>query len=152
MAEARKLANKQRHKQAVAERCAHRAKLIAAKPKKWWAAKARDAFHKWVRQRDAALPCVSCHVTEAKWDAGHFRSVGAQPALRFEPLNVHKQCAQCNQKKAGNSIEYRIRLVQRIGADKVAWLEQEHQPRKYTIPELQAIEAKYKALCKGLTQ
>lgn len=138
--EARKAAQAKRQ-----EAREHRKKLLAIKPRKWWAAKARDAFHKWIRLRDRDLPCVSCPAVEAKWDAGHYRSVGAQPALRFEPLNVHKQCAQCNQKKSGNGIEYGIRLAQRIGADKLAWLEQEHAPKKYTIPELQAIEAEYKA-------
>jgi hypothetical protein len=51
-------------------------------------------FNEWIRLRDAALPCVSCgRHHEGQYHAGHYRTVGANPELRFEPLNVHKQCA-----------------------------------------------------------
>jgi hypothetical protein len=47
-------------------------------------------------------------------------------------------------------VEYRIRLVQRIGAEKVAWLEGLHPPCKYTVEEIKAIKAKYRAMTKEL--
>jgi hypothetical protein len=46
--------------------------------------------------------------------------------------------------KSGNIVEYRIRLVQKIGADKVAWLEGPHEPKRYTIDDLKAITADYR--------
>ena len=102
--------------------------------------------------RDKDEPCISCgryHV--GKYDAGHYRSVGACPELRFCELNVHKQCVPCNQHKSGNVIEYRINLVNKIGADKVTWLErQDQEPKKYTVEECKAIIAYYKAKCKEL--
>lgn len=111
----------------------------------------QQAFNEWVRHRDAALPCVSCgRHHEGKYDAGHYRTVGSNPALRFEPLNCHKQCVPCNQHKSGNVIEYRLELVRRIGIDKVEWLEGPHEPQKYTIEELKALTAKYRALTREL--
>lgn len=72
------------------------------------------------------------------------------PALRFEELNVHKQCVPCNQHKAGNIVEYRIRLVERIGLALVEWLEQDHPPAKFTIEDAQRIKAHYKQKLKEL--
>lgn len=114
---------------------------------------AQAAVNEYVRLRDAHLPCISCDsmpndndlITGSRWDAGHYRSVGACPELRFEPLNIHRQCVKCNRNLSGNAVEYRIRLVQRIGADKVAWLEGPHQPRKYTVEEIKTIKAEYRA-------
>ncbi|RMN71673.1 Prophage PssSM-02, NinG family rap recombination protein [Pseudomonas syringae] len=111
----------------------------------------QQAFNEWVRYRDASLPCVSCgRHHEGKYDAGHYRTVGSNPALRFEPLNCHKQCVPCNQHKSGNVVEYRLELVRRIGIVNVEWLEGPHEPQKYSIDELKALTAKYRALTKEL--
>ena len=119
---------------------------------------AQAAVNEYVRLRDAHPPCISCDstpndndlMTGSRWDAGHYRSVGACPELRFEPLNIHRQCVKCNRNLSGNAVEYRIRLVQRIGAEKVAWLEGLHAPCKYTVDEIKAIKAKYRAMTKEL--
>lgn len=119
---------------------------------------AQAAVNEYVRLRDAHLPCISCDstpndndlMTGSRWDAGHYRSVGACPELRFEPLNIHRQCVKCNRNLAGNSVEYRIRLVLRIGADKVAWLEGPHAPRKYEVEQIKAIKAEYRAKIREL--
>ncbi|MCP1446415.1 hypothetical protein J3D54_005547 [Pseudomonas sp. GGS8] len=108
-------------------------------------------FNEWIRLRDAALPCVSCgRHHEGQYHAGHYRTVGANPELRFEPLNVWKQCAPCNNHKSGDIVNYRIELVKRIGADKVDWLEGPHEPKRYTIEELKTIKAEYRAKTKEL--
>ncbi|MDN6861923.1 MULTISPECIES: recombination protein NinG [Pseudomonas] len=119
---------------------------------------AQAAVNEYVRLRDAHLPCISCDstpndsdlMTGSRWDAGHYRSVGACPELRFEPLNIHRQCVKCNRNLSGNAVEYRIRLVQRIGAEKVAWLEGLHPACKYTVEEIKAIKAKYRAMSREL--
>jgi len=108
-------------------------------------------FNEWIRLRDAALPCVSCgRHHEGQYHAGHYRTVGANPELRFEPLNVWKQCAPCNNHKSGDIVNYRIELVKRIGTDKVDWLEGSHEPKRYTIEELKTIKAKYRAKTREL--
>ncbi|WP_339506263.1 recombination protein NinG [Pseudomonas sp. EA_15y_Pfl1_P102] len=119
---------------------------------------AQAAVNEYVRLRDAHLPCISCDstpndndlMTGSRWDAGHYRSVGACPELRFEPLNIHRQCVKCNRNLSGNAVEYRIRLVQRIGAEKVAWLEGLHPACKYTVDEIKAIKAVYREKAREL--
>ncbi len=121
---------------------------------------AQALFNEFIRLRDAGQPCISCDslpndhdlITGSRWDAGHYRSVGACPELRFEPLNVHRQCVKCNRNLSGNAVEYRIRLVHRIGADQVTFLEGPHPPRKYTIEDLKAIKAEYRAKLKQLKE
>ncbi|WP_085731220.1 MULTISPECIES: recombination protein NinG [unclassified Pseudomonas] len=119
---------------------------------------AQAAVNEYVRLRDAHLPCISCDsmpsdsdlITGSRWDAGHYRSVGACPELRFEPLNIHRQCVKCNRNLSGNAVEYRIRLVLRIGAETLAWLEGPHEPRKYTVEEIKTIKAEYRAKNRAL--
>ena len=119
---------------------------------------AQAAVNEFIRLRDAHLACISCDslpndydlMTGSRWDAGHYRSVGACPELRFEPLNIHRQCVKCNRNLSGNAVEYRIRLVLRIGADKVDWLEGSHPARKYTVDEIKAIKADYRAKTREL--
>ncbi|VVO05702.1 hypothetical protein PS834_03038 [Pseudomonas fluorescens] len=111
----------------------------------------QHAFNAWVRARDADLPCISCgRHHEGQYHAGHYRTVGANPELRFEPLNAWKQCAPCNNHLSGNLINYRISLLQRIGEEKVAWLEGPHQAKKHTVEELKAMTAEYRAKTKEL--
>lgn len=119
---------------------------------------AQAAVNEYVRLRDAHLPCISCDstpndndlMTGSRWDAGHYRSVGACPELRFEPINIHRQCVKCNRNLSGNAVEYRIRLLVRIGAEQVAWIEGPHEARKYTVEDLKAIKAHYRALIREL--
>ncbi len=53
--------------------------------------------------------------------------------------------------RSGNIAEYRIRLIKKIGLDKVEWLEGPHEPAKYTIDDLKELIVKYKAKCKELS-
>lgn len=78
-------------------------------------ADAQAVFNRSICARAEALRCISCgqHHTDVR-DAGHDRSDGAQPALRFHEDDTHKQCVPCNQHKGGNAIEYRIALRTRI--------------------------------------
>ena len=109
------------------------------------------AFNAWVRARDAELPCISCgRHHQGKYDAGHYRTVGSNPALRFEPLNCHRQCSPCNTQLSGNIVNYRIELVRRIGAEAVEWLEGPHEAKKYTVEELKAMTAEYRAKTREL--
>ena len=111
----------------------------------------QQAFNAWVRERDANLPCISCgRHHQGKYDAGHYRTVGSNPALRFEPLNCHRQCSPCNTQLSGNIVNYRIALVKRIGAEAVDWLEGPHEAKKYTVEELKAMTTDYRAKTREL--
>lgn len=128
----------------------HREAKIKAKTARDYLPLAQAAFNKYIRLRDADRPCISCGVTYGKWNAGHYRSVGSNPALRFEPLNNHKQCVQCNQSKSGNAVEYRIGLIARVGQEAVDFLDGPHEPKHYTIDDLKEIKAKYTVMAKEL--
>lgn len=135
------------------ERKAIREAKEKIKPRAAYMKETQSVFNAWVRARDADQPCISCgRHHQGKYDAGHFRSVGSNPALRFEPLNCHKQCVPCNQHKSGNAIEYRIGLVARIGAEAVACLEGPHKPKRYSIEDLKAIKAEYRQKLRELKE
>jgi hypothetical protein len=112
---------------------------------------AQSAFNAFIRLRDVLLPCVSCgrHHT-GQYHAGHYRSRGAHPELRFEELNCHKQCAPCNNHLSGNISNYRPALIVKIGQAKLDWIEGPHEVKKYTCAELKEIELLYKQKLKGL--
>lgn len=134
------------------ERAEHRAAKEKIKTLSDYAKAAQDAFNAWVRERDYFEPCISCGTTaDVQYAAGHYRTVGACHELRFEPLNVHKQCNRnCNMGKSGNIVEYRIGLVKRIGADKVEWLEGPHQSKHYSVDDLKALTKHYRAEARRL--
>lgn len=133
------------------ERKVDRERKQSMKTRQDWLREAQAAFNAFIRQRDQDQPCISCgRFHTGSYDAGHYRSVGAAPALRFDEANVHKQCVPCNQHRGGNIVEYRIRLIEKIGRIAVEWLEREPPPAKYTIEDAQRIKALYKQKLKEL--
>lgn len=112
----------------------------------------QQAFNAWIRARDGGHPCISCGTTaDVQYCAGHYRTTGSCPELRFEPLNVHLQCNKnCNLSKSGNILGYRPRLLEKIGAEAVEWLEGPHEAKKYTVEELKAMTADYRAKTREL--
>lgn len=129
---------------------------IRTKPQ--WTKLAQSAFNAYVRLRDADQPCISCGIENppdrygGAWDCGHFKTVGAFPELRFEPLNANRQCKSCNggsgnfsHKARTVTDQYRERLVARIGQANVDWLDGPHAAANYTIDDLKQIIAQYRA-------
>ena len=112
----------------------------------------QQAFNAWIRARDAGQPCISCGTTaDVQYCAGHYRTTAASPELRFEPLNVHLQCNRnCNMGKSGNLLGYRPGLIEKIGIHAVEWLEGPHEPKKYTVEQLKAMTAEYRAKTREL--
>ena len=116
--------------------------------------KAQQAFNRFIRLRDAGKPCISCgrpHDGQANsFDAGHYRSVGAAPSLRFDERNVHGQCKHCNCHLSGNVVMYRQGLVGRIGLAAVEALECDHVVRRYSRDELRDLAALYRRKAREL--
>ena len=136
------------------QRNEHRAAVVKAKPRSYWMKAAQVAFNSYIRARDSIInrPCISCGSFTGKKNAGHYRSVGSTPELRFEPLNCHLQCEKCNSYLSGNLINYRIALIKLIGLNAVEWLESNHPPRNYSIDELKEIRVTYTKKAKELTK
>lgn len=112
---------------------------------------AQVIFNRYIRERDAKEACISCGATNREsWDAGHYRSVGAAPQLRFHEDNCHKQCIPCNQFRSGNAIEFRRGLMERIGEERVVRLETNNAVKKFELTEIKEIKAHYRAKLKEL--
>jgi hypothetical protein len=114
---------------------------------------AQRFFNLFIRTRDANYPCISCNRWHTgQYHAGHYRSVGSAPHLRFNELNCHRQCSVCNNHLSGNQLEYRRGLIAKLGIKAVEQLEADQEPKHYTIEEIQAIKVKYKVLTKQLLE
>lgn len=117
---------------------------------------AQQAFNEYIRARDQAAghPCISSG-KPLDWsgnavDAGHYRSVGSAPHLRFDERNCHAQSKQDNRFLSGNAVDYRIGLIARIGQEAVDALEADQSVRKYTVEQIKGIKAYYRAKTREL--
>ena len=117
---------------------------------------AQQAFNEYIRTRDQAAGhlCISSG-KPLDWsgnavDAGHYRSVGSAPHLRFDERNCHAQSKQDNRFLSGNAVDYRIGLIARIGQEAVDALESDQSVRKYTVDEIKASKAEYRAKTREL--
>ena len=128
----------------------------ALKTRNDWIKETQVAFNAYIRERDKDKPCICCNkpLGEAKhgggYDAGHYRSTGSAPHLRFNEDNCHAQRKYCNQYGAGRAVDYRIGLCKRIGVERVESLEADQLPAKWTIDELKQIKQEYKDKLKRL--
>lgn len=136
-----------------------KAKLEKFKTRAQWIAEAQTPFNAFVRARDAGQPCICCGRSPnsdigvgGSWDAGHYRSRGSAPHLRFDERNVHAQLKQCNRYDSGNVVGYRMGLIARIGLAAVEALEADQTPRKHTIDDLKQIKATYQTKTKQLKE
>ena len=114
-------------------------------------------FNRFIRARDDKQTCISCGSMPSQkrggvFDAGHYRSVGANPELRFNEDNCHKQCVRCNRELSGNVANYRINLIKRIGQDRVDIIEGKHPPLKWSVMEIKHKIKNYKQKLKQLEQ
>ena len=122
----------------------------ALKTRAEWEREAQAAFNKYIRMRDMYKECISHpgklisndrYITGSAVDASHYRSRGAASHLRFNVFNVHAACTRCNRQLSGNAVEYRIRLIERIGLERVERLEADNEPRKFDIDYLKRVKA-----------
>lgn len=122
-----------------------RKRKAEAKGIQHWLKETQKVFNAYIRERDKGLGCISCgthaHMMGGSGlggviDAGHFKSVGAHPELRFEPKNVHAQCRDCNGFKGGMPKEYAAGIIKRFGQGRLDWLNGKHEAKHYTIEQL----------------
>lgn len=137
-----KQAAEQKRKDLVAarlERAETRRRKEAIKRPKEWEQDCLDIVQKIARLRDRHDGCISCHMGAnygGQWHGSHFRPAGNNSAVQFNLWNIHKACAQCNMFKGGNIAAYRPRLVEKIGEERVEWLERQTQVVKRDIAYL----------------
>lgn len=150
------VAAKQKAKAQRQERAQDKVKREGMKTYPQLIREAQAAFNLVVRLRDqlAGYACISSG-RPLDWngnavDAGHWRSTGSAPNLRFNFDNCHAQSKHDNQYKAGNAVDYRIGLIARIGLARVEALEADNTPRKWTHDELRAMKAEFQAMAREL--
>ena len=124
---------------------------LKLKTKSKWLQEAQAVFNRFIRLRDANENCISCGRNHpGQYHAGHYRSVGAAPELRFNEDNCHKQCSPCNNHLSGNSIDYRLNLIEKIGQDRVDKLETKRELPHLTIDDIKQIKVNYQAKVKAM--
>ena len=158
IAEAKQPANQKRARIAIEQRERREIKVRKEKLKSRgdYMREAPQAFNEFIRWRDrlAGHACISSG-RPLDWagnavDAGHYRSVGSAPHLRFDERNCHAQSKQDNRYLSGNAVDYRIGLIARISLEGVEALEADQTPRKPSIDDLKAITAKYRGLVRQM--
>ncbi len=113
---------------------------------------AQLVFNKFIRLRDKDELCISCgkKINGVK-HASHYLSAGGHSAVRYNEDNVWVSCYKCNVMLSGNQIEYRKRLIQKIGVERVEWLENNGNiVKKWTKEELKLLITEYKKKTKQL--
>lgn len=146
-AQKRKAMAKQRAEKKV-ERAADRRKREEQKPRSKWLSECQAIVNKIVRLGALARGegCFTCGATPAQkfggtYDAGHFRSVGSAPHLRFWMPQIRLQCIVCNRHKGGMALAFRRALVLERGNEWVEQLEAMQHVAKFDIPYLTRFKA-----------
>lgn len=129
-------------------------KITIAKAKK----KAWEQFSLYIRLRDSLKTvgnlqqcrCITCGTIRPSTGAGcvhagHFIP-GRKNGVLFHEDLVHGQCGVCNMWKKGDWINYERAMIEMYGREQVEEFKKLADITvKYTVTELQEIEAKYKS-------
>lgn len=151
--QARATQAKKASKDACEQRKRDREKLRQLKTRSEWLKELQVIFNRFIRLRDSGFPCISCGALDdgsRQMQAGHYKTVGAHPALRFDESNTNSQCSRCNNFLSGNLLPYRVALIAKVGQAEVDRLEGPHEPLKLTVTEIQSLIAEYKGKVKAL--
>lgn len=141
---------------AKVEKADIRKRKEALKTRSDYLKEAQQAFNAFIRERDrqAGYACISSgrllDWSGNQVDAGHYRSTGAAPHLRFNEDNCHAQSKHDNQYLAGNAVDYRMALVARIGLARVEAIEADKSSPKWSAVDLRGIRDTYRAKTKEL--
>ncbi|MFY3770068.1 recombination protein NinG [Providencia manganoxydans] len=146
----RKLAKERKQKE-IESRDKLKIRKLAVKPLKYFTQQAQSAFNAYIRERDKGQPCISCgRNTGAKMNAGHYRTVGANPELRFNEDNCHIQCEHCNSYRSGNIEQYTPELKKKIGQERFDILMGFHELPKWKREDYERIRDHYRKKLKEL--
>ena len=141
----------QQKKAAKSERKRLAERRMAVKPISYFIKQAQQAFNNFIRYRDRHLVCISCdRHHDGQYHAGHFRTTGANPELRFDEDNCHKQCSICNNHLSGNLTAYRPALIEKIGQGRFDALMGPHVLPKWGRDDYIRIRDEYRAKLRDL--
>ncbi len=88
------------------------------------ALKALQKLRRLQESHNGYCRCISCGAVDhyKNMDGGHYIS-RAERVTELEPENIWPQCKACNHHRSGNIVQYRMKLVERIGEERVVRLE-----------------------------
>lgn len=121
----------------------------------------KTVLHKYIKHvLLKGEPCYTCGLKQRFGDSpqafhvGHFIPQKQVDPRRFMLMNLRIQCYKCNTHNSGMRAEYRQRLIEEIGLDKVEWLECDvnHKSLKEQFPEVSDIKnatSQYRAMIKA---
>jgi len=118
-----------------------------------WLKIAQATVNKYIRERDKnELNCISCgKLIKGVRHASHYLSAGNNYSVRFNTDNIWVSCYKCNVMLSGNQLEYRVRLIEKIGIERVEYLESiAKKTVRYSVEDLQNIIKKFKEKIKLL--
>lgn len=107
---------------------------------------AQAAINAYVRWRDKDKDCISCGKSLKSeslgggYDAGHYRSRGSAPHMRFRLDNIFGQCKRCNRYLSGATDKMRVGIVWRYGQQFLDRIETDNESKQYSIEDLQRIK------------
>lgn len=143
-----KKARAEREAAEKAERESVKRRKEAIKPRAKWLAECQAIVNRYVRLRALARGegCYTCGATPQQkfggtYDAGHFRSVGSAPHLRYWMPQIKLQCIPCNRHKGGMPMAFRQHLVRDHGEDWVTRLEAMQHVAKFDVDYLKRLKA-----------
>lgn len=138
-----------------ADRKAIREKKDKAKTITQHAEDTQKPVNAFIRWRDKDKGCISCgKPLRGTFHAGHYKPVGRglNWAIRYHHDNIFGQCVECNHFKSGNQAAMRDGVLERIGAERLAFIEGPHPDAKFTVEELKQMAADHRHLLKQLSE
>ena len=143
--ESTKIRAKQRAKSdiEIARKKEAKAKKESIRKKSWYEGKLQDEVNAIVRLIDTEKGCISCdHGWNGKvtrqFHAGHRKSVGGHPSIRYHFSNIFKQCSICNNWKSGNERAFDSGIKRIYGAK--------------NLQIVQSLESKYPSIHLSITE
>lgn len=106
-------------------------------------------FNAWIRERDSKdgyFQCISCSkiLPVSKMNAGHYVPQKNSSLLRIDEENVNGECEGCNCFDKFHLVGYRKNLVEKIGEERVQWLDDNCRSiKKWTRTEVEFLIRKY---------
>ena len=144
---AKKLKDQKEARAARDERKSLAERKAKLKTRREWIAEAQAAVNKVARLRDllAGHGCISCGARPQQkfggtFDAGHYRSVGSAPHMRYYLPAIRGQCVRCNRELGGSAVNFRKGLVERIGIERVEEIESMQWVAKFDIDYLKRLK------------
>lgn len=80
--------------------------------------KLKDVMYPYIKKRDGNT-CISCNkkgLFGRDWQAGHYiKAELCNMVTRYDEWNINSQCSTCNLWKRGNTIAYRLAMLDKYG-------------------------------------